>query len=202
MGALREAKPDHQTSPPEEEGRAPQWSGLIHVEWTVFLSTEGGWKCIWTGILWQEHDWAMWNEVSIAGVPNLLAPSALHLLCTTCLWLLHQLHLRSQRLGTPALWDTSILPVLSVSVYMCANSLPSCLILCDPVDCSPPGSSDHGILQARILEWVAMPSSGGSSQPRIWNGISCVPVFQAYSLPLSRGGSPFPYIYTVDKFSA
>ena len=38
--------------------------------------------------------------------------------------------------------------------------------LCDPVDCSPPGYSDHGILQARILEWEAMPSSRGSSQPR------------------------------------
>ena len=39
----------------------------------------------------------------------------------------------------------------------------SCLTLCDPMDCSPPGSSVHGILQARILEWVAMPSSRGSS---------------------------------------
>ena len=42
----------------------------------------------------------------------------------------------------------------------------SCSTLCDPLDCGPPGSSDHGILQARILEWVAMPSSRGSSQPR------------------------------------
>ena len=42
----------------------------------------------------------------------------------------------------------------------------SCLTLCDPMDCSPPGSSVHGILQARILEWIAMPSSRGSSQPR------------------------------------
>ena len=40
------------------------------------------------------------------------------------------------------------------------------LTLCDPVDCSPPGSSVHGILQARILEWVAMPSSRRSSRPR------------------------------------
>ena len=39
----------------------------------------------------------------------------------------------------------------------------SCLILCDPMDNSPPGSSAHGILQARILEWVAMPFSRGSS---------------------------------------
>ena len=42
----------------------------------------------------------------------------------------------------------------------------SCLTLCDPVDCSPPGSSVRGILQARILEWVAIPFSRGSSQPR------------------------------------
>ena len=38
--------------------------------------------------------------------------------------------------------------------------------LCDPIDCGPPGSSVHGILQARILEWVAIPSSRGSSQLR------------------------------------
>ena len=42
----------------------------------------------------------------------------------------------------------------------------SCSTLCDPVDCSLPGSSVHRILQARILEWVAMPSSRGSTQPR------------------------------------
>ena len=37
-----------------------------------------------------------------------------------------------------------------------------CLTLCDPIDCIPPGSSVHGIFQARILEWVAIPFSGGS----------------------------------------
>ena len=42
----------------------------------------------------------------------------------------------------------------------------SCPTLCDPVDWSPPGSSVHGILQARILEWVAISFSGGSSRPR------------------------------------
>ena len=42
----------------------------------------------------------------------------------------------------------------------------SCPTLCDPVDCSPPGSSVHGILQARILEWVAISFSRGSSRPR------------------------------------
>ena len=42
----------------------------------------------------------------------------------------------------------------------------SCPNLCDSMDCSPPGSSVHGILPARILEWVAMPFSRGSFRPR------------------------------------
>ena len=42
----------------------------------------------------------------------------------------------------------------------------SCLSLCDPMDCGPPGSSVHGISQARILEWAAVSFSRGSSQPR------------------------------------
>ena len=54
----------------------------------------------------------------------------------------------------------------------CAKSLQSCLTLCDLLDCSPPGSSVCGVLQARILEWVAMPSSRGSSWPRDQNCIS------------------------------
>ena len=51
-------------------------------------------------------------------------------------------------------------PFLFVSVTQ------SCLTLCDPMDCSQPGSSVHGILQARILEWVAIPFSRGSSWPK------------------------------------
>ena len=46
-----------------------------------------------------------------------------------------------------------------------------CLTLCDPVDCSPPGSSVHGILQARILGWVAIFSSRRSSPPRDWTWV-------------------------------
>ena len=48
------------------------------------------------------------------------------------------------------------------------------LILCDLMDCSPPGSSVHGILQARILEWVAIPFSSGSSQPKDQIQVSCI----------------------------
>ena len=49
-----------------------------------------------------------------------------------------------------------------------------CLTFCDPMDCSPPGSFVHGILQARILEWVSMISSSGSSQPRDGTQVSCI----------------------------
>ena len=49
---------------------------------------------------------------------------------------------------------------------MHAKSLQSCLTLCNPTDYNPPDSSVHGILQARILEWAAMPSSRGSFRPR------------------------------------
>ena len=48
-----------------------------------------------------------------------------------------------------------------IFVNMLASQL--CLTLCDPMDCSPPGSSVHRIFQVRILEWVAIPSSRGSS---------------------------------------
>ena len=50
----------------------------------------------------------------------------------------------------------------------------SCLTLCDPVDCSRPSSSVHGVLQARILEWVAISFSRGSSQPRDQIRVSCI----------------------------
>ena len=56
----------------------------------------------------------------------------------------------------------------------CLVALTLYLTLCDPTDCSPPGSSAHGILQARILEWVAISSSGGSPWPRDQTRVSCI----------------------------
>ena len=56
---------------------------------------------------------------------------------------------------------------------MSAQSLWSCVTLWDPKDCSPPGSSVHGILQAKILDWVAMPTSRGSYWPRNRTLVSC-----------------------------
>ena len=56
----------------------------------------------------------------------------------------------------------------------CCFVIKSCLTLCNSVDCSLPGSSVHGIPQARILEWVAISSSRGSSWPRDWTFVSCI----------------------------
>ena len=58
-----------------------------------------------------------------------------------------------------------------------AKSFQSCPTLCHPRDCSPPRPSVHGILQARILEWVTMPSSRGSSRPRDRTQISYISCF-------------------------
>ena len=65
-------------------------------------------------------------------------------------------------LGRGIIYDVCMLvhSLLRVCVRRVAQS---CLTLCDPMDCSPPGSSVHGVLQARILEGVAVPSSRGAS---------------------------------------
>ena len=66
--------------------------------------------------------------------------------------------------GVVARWRPETLEELSGH---CAKLLQSCLTLCDPTDCIPPGSSVHGIFQARILEWVAFPSPGDLPDPGI-----------------------------------
>ena len=71
--------------------------------------------------------------------------------------------------------------------------LPSRLVVSDslcPMDCSPPGSSVHEILQARILEWVAIPISRGSSQPRDNLNLLGLPHWQVGSLPLAPPRKP------------
>ena len=69
----------------------------------------------------------------------------------------------------------------------------SCLTLCNPMDCSLPGSSVHGIFQARILEWVAIPFSRGSSHLRDQTRVSCI---AGGLYHLSHQGSPnVVYLY-------
>ena len=79
----------------------------------------------------------------------------------------------------------SLLQTQSLQKLVCFNEIyfhcvhacsvaQACSVLCDPIDCSPPGSSVHGIPQARILQWIAMPFSWGSCQPRDGACISCI----------------------------
>ena len=75
-----------------------------------------------------------------------------------------------------------------MSSPMRAKSLHSCPTLCDPMDCSPPGSPVYGILQARILEWAAM-SSRGSSRPR--DRLLHLLHWQTGSLPRTPPGKPW-----------
>ena len=61
-----------------------------------------------------------------------------------------------------------------VKISMCVLITQSCPNLCDPMDCNPPGSSVYEILQARVLEWVAISFSRGSSRPRDQTWVSCI----------------------------
>ena len=90
-------------------------------------------------------------------------------------------------LRTISLENDLTLPML---LCACAKSLQSCLTLRDPMGCSAPGSSVHGILQAWILEWVAMPSSRGLSWPRGSNPHLLCLHWLVGSLPLVPPGKP------------
>ena len=73
-----------------------------------------------------------------------------------------------------ARWSHGRPRVASRKSSTAAKSLKSFPTLCNPMDCNPPGSSVHGIFQARIQEWVAISFSRGSSWPREWNHSSCL----------------------------
>ena len=77
----------------------------------------------------------------------------------------------------PFLIPSPLTSPLTYGYWLCCAQ--SCLVLHDPMDCSPPGSSVHGIFQARTLEWVAISSSRGSSWPRDW---ICLRHWQAEAL--------------------
>ena len=82
--------------------------------------------------------------------------------------------------------------------YICVCSVAqSCPTLCDPMDCSLPGSSVYGILQARILVWVAMPPPEDLLNPGIEPTSLLSPLLQVHSLPLSQQGRPRGYMYSI-----
>ena len=73
---------------------------------------------------------------------------------------------------------------------VCIISCFSCVWLCNTMNCSPTGFFVHGILLARILEWVAMSSSRGSSPPIEWTHISCISCIAGDSFPTEPPGKP------------
>ena len=82
----------------------------------------------------------------------------------------------------------------SVCVCMCLCAQ-SCLTLCNPMGCRLPGSSVHGIFQARILEWVAFSFSRGTSLTKDQTHVSCVPCVGRFFTTLPPG-KLFAYMYT------
>ena len=82
-----------------------------------------------------------------------------------------------------------------------AKLLQSCLTLYNPLNHSPPGSSVHGILQARIVEWVALLTFRRSSRPRDQTHTPYVSHWQAGSLPLVPPGKPQNMVLVDSKFS-
>ena len=74
---------------------------------------------------------------------------------------------------TYARWKSTLDPLIQ-SVILCVLAAQACPTLCNTIDCSLPGSSVRGILQARILEWIAISFSRGSSWPRDWSWVSCI----------------------------
>ena len=92
------------------------------------------------------------------------------LVTTSCTVLRTSIHSFSFKLSLPIHEHGTPLPLFSLllflSLYVCAKLLQSCLTLCYLMGCSPPGNSVHGILQEKLLEWVAISYSRGSSQPR------------------------------------
>ena len=71
----------------------------------------------------------------------------------------------------------------------------ACVTLCDPMDCSLPGSSVRGILQARILEWIAISFSRGSSWPRDRTWVSCKNLWQILYCLSQLGSAELPNGY-------
>ena len=93
------------------------------------------------------------------------------------------------------MWGLGPLPRNQTSTLCIGGEVTqSCLTLCDPMDCSIPGSSLPGILQARVLEWVAISFSRGSSWPRDQTWVSSIPgrcfnLWATREAPNSSGGN-------------
>ena len=86
------------------------------------------------------------------------------------------------------------------TIVLVFKLLQSCPNLCDPVDCALPSSSVHGILQAKILEWVAVPFSRWSSPSKGWTWVSCIfCITGRFFIAESPGKSQLISYFTVNR---
>ena len=114
------------------------------------------------------------NKTKVTSMWQLTLSKSFMWICVKLLWLPTNLGTGSgsQNKGEPSYQRQS--RVGSVTGLLLLQSHFSHVRLCDPMDCILPGSSVHGVLQVKILEWVAMPSSRGSSWPRDWTHVSYI----------------------------
>ena len=114
--------------------------------------------------------------------------------CTPVIWTPSSLLTRETREGLVS----GMLSRSSISSYTEEAASPYVLVtqlgptLCDPMDCIPPASSAHDVFQARILEWVVISSSGGSSQARAQTLFSCIAV-RFFTMWATSEAQPLPW---------
>ena len=147
------------------------WSVLIQCERGLHHSTTTRRK---------DHWQLSWKITAEKTLDNVFIFSSLNLVLLICLiqtviiCLFHRIVMRIRQDNARKVFSTQKILLSIITIHCCCSVTQSCPTLCNPIDCCLPGSSVHGILQARILERVAIPFSTGSSQPRDQTWVSCV----------------------------
>ena len=187
MAIINQTKPKRKTKTNEQTTleKTKYWQGSREMEtlvysWSEHKAVQPAWKIIWCFPQKIKNRTTIWSRNCTSGFIPKRSESRV---------------MFSVVVFTAKRWKQPKFPSIDEWInktwWVHAKSLQSCPTQCNPLDCSPPGSSVHGILQARILEWVAMPSSRGSSRPRDRTRESPVaPTLQADSLLLSHWGRP------------
>ena len=135
-----------------------------------------------------QHFWPFHSDLTQS--KNKSSSSGTLLGLSAPLWAQHSLTQAPFPSPSPSQNPLSRGPLVCVCVCVHAKSLQLCSTLCNSMDCSPPGSSVHGILQARMLEWVAMPPPEDLPDPGIKPPSLMSPALAGGSLSLALPGKP------------
>ena len=145
--------------------------------WTTYKPGNLGW--------WKKYDWYRGRR-----------PQRTHFILQSCFFFTFPLFPSSKyHFGFSHFLRTSKVTIAGNEVVCVCSVAQLCASLCDPMDYCPPGSSVHGIFQARILEWVDISFSRGSSWPRDRTHVSCVSCIAGrflthWAIKFSSGGFP------------